>query len=371
MQIKSVRIFIPSFLLVIFFLAGCQSLQRDRLFTSGADEALLTELEAMIVPLDNNPSRSDISAARKKIGELEKSKVKDRNFEGRVAAWSGRLYLIEGKQKEAAAQLKKADTLYPGSIEGRVLAIRLEKDPEKRKKLCEESIKEARGGSFFGQFNEFNIELARVELELHNYREAVAGFDSAFPHMKAVYRTTYQGARDTAWQLRNLDSGSSPKTTGIAIKSSIAWEDVIELSKNETQLLRFLSGGRTMSNAELFKALVERSIIPKSQDITLADFDGIRISPALQDIVLRSGAAWYVWHLLAENRADRSILTRYSSRYPPNRSPIPDLLRNSAFFDAALGCIEREFMSLPDGRNFYGGRTVSGAEFLIMLKKLE
>jgi hypothetical protein len=36
-----------------------------------------------------------------------------------------------------------------------------------------------------------------------------------------------------------------------------------------------------------------------------------------------------------------------------------------------LGCIEREFMSLPDGRNFNGGGTITGAEFLMLLKKLE
>ena len=351
-------------------LAGCQSLQGDRLFTSSADEALLVELAELIVPLDNNPAKNDISAARKKITELEKGKVKDRNFEGRVAAWSGRLFLIEGKSRDAAAQQKKAENLYPGSIEGRVLTIRMEKDPGKRKQLCEESIREARGGSFFGQFNEFNIELARAELELNNYREAAAAFDSAFPHLNPLYRRVYGDARASAWQMRDI-SGTSPKTAAIAVKSTIAWEDVIELSKNETQLLRFLSGGKNMGNAELFRALLDRLIIPKSQDITLAGFDEIKINPGLQDTVLRSGAAWYIWHLLAENRADRSILKRYSAQYPANRSPIPDLIRNSAFFDAVLGCIEREYMSLPDGRNFNGGRTVGGAEFLMMLKKLK
>jgi len=173
------------------FLLGCQSLQRDKLYTSSADEKILAELAELIIPLDKSPSKADINAARKKITELEKSKVKDRNFEGRLAAWSGRLFLIEGKQKEAMAQQKKADSLYPGCTEGRVLAIRLENNPEKRKQLCESSIKEARGGSFFGQFHEFNIELARVELELKNYREAVAAFDSAFPHINPVYRRVY------------------------------------------------------------------------------------------------------------------------------------------------------------------------------------
>jgi len=354
-------------LAVIF--TGCQSLQRDKLYTSSADEASLNLLAEMIIPLDSNPEKSAVSAARKKITELEKSKVKDRNFEGRVAAWSGRLFIIEGKPKDAATQLKKAESLYPGSIEGRVLAIRIEKDPEKRKTLCEESIKEARGGSFFGQFNEFNIELGRVELELHNYREAVAAFDSAMPHLSPVYRSTYGDTRNAAWQLRNLEPGASPKIAEISLKKTISWEDALELSKNETALLRFLSGGRNMSNTELFKALVDRSIIPPSQEITAEDFTGTKISPALRDIVLRAGAAWYIWHLFAENRADRSILTRYSSRYPP-RSPIPDLLRNSVFFDAVLGCVEREFMSLPDGKNFNGGGTVGGAEFLLMIKKI-
>ena len=353
----------------LIYLTGCQSLQRDRLYTSSADEKLLTELAEMIIPLDNDPVKSSISAARKKITELEKSKVKDRNFEGRLAAWSGRLYLIEGKQKEAEARLKKADNLYPGSIEGRVLAIRLEKNPEKRRELCENSIREARGGSFFGQFNEFNIELGRVELELKNYREAVAAFDSAFPHMNSIYRNVYGDARNNAWQLRNLDSETLPKTAEISIKTTITWEDVIELSKNETQLLRFLTGGKNMGNSELFRSLVEKSIIPKSQDITLTNLDETKLSPALRDILLRSGAAWYIWHLLAENLADKSILTRYSSRYQ-SRSPIPDLLRNSLFFDAVLGCIEREYMSLPDGKNFNGGGTVGGAEFLLMLKKM-
>ena len=361
---------IAVFFALLILCTGCQSLQSDRLYTSSADETIFLELLELIVPLDKNPEKNAVNAARKKITELEKSKVKDRNFEGRLAAWSGRLYLIEGKPKEALARQKKAESLYPGSIEGRVLGIRLETDPEKRRELCETSIREARGGGFFGQYNEFNIELARVELELKNYREAIAAFDSAFPHLNPLYRTVYNDDRNIAWQLRNLDPDTSPKTAEISLKRTIDWEDVIELSKNETRLLYFLGGGTTMSTTELFSALVERSIIPASQDMNITTMDDIKLSPALRDMVLRSGAAWYIWHLLAESRADRSILTRYSSRYP-DRSPIPDVLRNSIFFDAILGCIEREFMSLSDGKNFNGRGNVGGAEFLIMIKKIE
>jgi tetratricopeptide (TPR) repeat protein len=368
MRKKLLKSAIPAVIVTTFLLAGCQSLQQDKLYTSLADEGGLAELVELIVPLDKEPSRNAVSAARRRITELEKSSVKDRNFEGRIAAWSGRLFLIEGKPRDAEAQLKKAETLYPGSVEGRVLAIRLETSPEKRRDLCEASLREARGGGFFGQIDEFNIELGRAALELSSYPEAAAAFDSAFPRLNPVYRITYGEARNTAWQLRNLDPAASPKTAEISLRNAITWEDAVELSKNETELLRFLTGGRTMTTAELFKALVDRSIIPQAQDMTITGFAETRLNPTLRDIVLRAGAAWYIWHILAENRADRTILTRYSSRYS-DRSPIPDLHRNSVFFDVVLGCIEREFMSLPDGKNFNGEGTVGGAEFLIMLKK--
>ncbi|MDR1307013.1 MAG: hypothetical protein LBK74_05525 [Treponema sp.] len=353
--------------IAVLLLAGCQSLQRDLLYSSGGDEAGLAEF---IVPLDREAEKSAVDTARKKIGDLEKNNIKNRSFEGRVAAWSGRLFLIEGKTREAEAQFKKAESLYPGSIEGRVLAIRLEGDPEKRSSLCEESLTEARGGGFLGREAEFHIELGRIRMEQKNYREAVAAFDSALPRLGPVYRSTYGDVRNAAWQLRNLDPGTSPQTAEIGLKSSITWEDAITLSRTETALLYFAEGETSLSAADLFALLVQNSVIPPGQDISAVDVSAFTVPPAVYDTVFRSGAAWYLWRLLAENRADKSILTRYSSRYP-DRSPIPDLLRRSIFFDAVLGCIEREFMALRDGRNFNGTGTIGGAEFLLMLKKLE
>jgi hypothetical protein len=35
-----------------------------------------------------------------------------------------------------------------------------------------------------------------------------------------------------------------------------------------------------------------------------------------------------------------------------------------------MGCVESEFISLPDGRNFMPHEPVKGAEFLAMLRKL-
>jgi tetratricopeptide (TPR) repeat protein len=360
----------------LIFLAGCQSMQTDRLYSSGGEAALsaITELEGMIVPLDvktGSERGSAAAAARAKITSLEKGGIQDRNFEGRLSAWSGRLFLLEGKRKDAEAALKKSESLSPGNTEARVLLIRMENDPAVRSSLAEAAITEAGGGSFFGKSGEFHIELALCSLERNLYREAAAAFDTAFPQLSPVYAETYGTMRETAWTLRNLDEGTGGKSAEIALKNEISWDDVLELTIAETELLRFITAGQPWPLNELFGRLYDTSVIPPTQELNVVSlYEGLPGKTARRDTVLRAGAAWYLWHLLAENRGDRSILTRYSYRYP-GRSPIPDLPRDSIFFDAILGCVEREFMALTDGRNFNGTGTVSGAEFLGMIQRLK
>ncbi|MDR0402453.1 MAG: hypothetical protein LBH35_02560 [Treponema sp.] len=355
------------------FLSGCQSMQSDRLYSSGGDLAAIAELENMIVPLDaktGSERRAASEQARAKITSLEKSGVQDRNFEGRLSAWSGRLFLIEGKRREAEAALKKSESLSPGNVEARVLTIRMENDPSVRVGLAEAAIVEAAGGSFFGKSGEFHIELALGLLEQNYYREAAAAFDAAFPQLPPVYAETYETPRENAWALRNLE-GTGGKSAEIALKSEINWEDVLELTGAETELLRFITAGQSWPLNDLYRRLYDTSVIPPTQEINVVSlYEGIPNRTAPRDPVLRAGAAWYLWRLLAENRGDRSILTRYSYHYP-GRSPIPDLPRDSIFFDSILGCVEREFMALTDGRNFDGAGTVSGPEFLGMIKKIK
>jgi tetratricopeptide (TPR) repeat protein len=339
-------------------------MQKDR-FVDISGEAVsrdLVELEEMIVALDGDSS--GVASARKRVAELEKNPPPDTGYRGLLAALSGRLFILEGKAAEAKNKLAEAQSLSPGSVQGIVLAVRLEGDLQKRLAMIDRELGIDAAG-------ELQIERGRVLAELRRYREATAAFDTAFSALGSVYRETYRGARDHAWELRDAEAGMGSSTGAIVEKRGITWADLIELTKNETDLFRFLTAGRDWPAADIFNRLLERSFIPAVQDVAAGQWPAQKPRPDEQ--VTRGGAAYYLWHLYAENRAERGLLSRYSARYAAGqnrRSPIADLPLLSPFFDSIMGCVETEFMSLPDGRNFNPSEAVRGAEMLGILKKI-
>ncbi|MDR1587677.1 MAG: hypothetical protein LBS57_09495, partial [Treponema sp.] len=362
--------------LLIFLLPGCQSIQKDLLIDRPGEERELdmTELERMIVVLDNDDEaaaarRIKISAARRMIGDMEEEAAADADSEARLAAWSGRLSIIEGRYSEAIRQQKLSQSLSPGNTPSIILGIRLEGDPAKRLELIDRELRILPSRTPHGA-GELQIERGRALFELGRFGEAAGAFDAAFAAgLDPVYRETYLRSRDRAWELRNAEGFGG----GIEIleRGGLSWKDCIGIAKTETRLLHFLTAGRDMDEAELFNRLLDRSFIPYTQDITRNEWPLTR--PVINDPIFRSGAAWFVWRLYAEARGDRGILTRYSARYASGsspRSPIADLPPLSPFFDCILGCVETEFMSLPDGRNFRPADPVRGTEMLSMLRKI-
>jgi hypothetical protein len=308
------------------------------------------------------------------IADMEKESAADIAYTSSLAAFSGRLFLLEGKTSDAARELKRSQSFSPANIQGRILAFRLERESSKRLEIIDREIKIEGNTANNNDLGLLRIERGRTLMDLLRFGEAAAAFDAAFASgLDNVYRETYQVYRDKAWELK--DTGTETANLDIMQKSTITWKDFITLAKQETQILRFITAGRNISEADIFKNLVERSFIPYTQDIQVNEWPVS--APRIDEKVTRSGAAFLIWHLYAENRADRGLLTRFSSRYAgrPNqaeirKSPIADIPVLSPFFDSILGCVESEFLSLPDGKNFNPGETVRPAEILTILKKI-
>ena len=365
-------------LIMALFISGCQSLRNELFISSPRDqlELNLIELERMIVAAERPElSRADqqikLAAARKMALDMEKESDADADYAGKLAAWSGRLAILEGRYSEAQRQYRQSRALSQDNLPSILLGIRLEGNPEKRLALIEHELALAGpGASFAPGAGELRIEKGRALLDLHRFSEAAAVFDAAFASgLDSVYLETWRASRDRAWELRYAEAQGG--TFEILRRGGLTWKDCVSLAKTETQLLRFLTAGRDFSEAEIFTRLLERSFIPYTQDVTASEWPVVK--PKIEDPVFRSGAAWFIWHLYAENRADRGLLSKYSARYASGgnpRSPIADLPPLSPFFDSILGCVETELLALPDGRNFHPGEPVRGAELLAILKKM-
>jgi tetratricopeptide (TPR) repeat protein len=367
---KNVSFLAGLLFLLLIFLSGCQSLQRDLVITSPADEELfrdLAELEKTVAVLDaSNPSREDLAAARRRIDAM-RGTVPD-GVQSQLAAWSGRLYLMEGRTSEAQREHRNSRDLSPVNTPQTVLFFRLERDPQKRLALIDEALRAE------PETGEFLLERGRVLLDLNRFSEALAAFDASFILLdaKPFYEEAYKSFRDKAWELRDLRAEGG-RTIEIVGQDEISWRDIIELTKSENaELLRFLTAGRDWQAEDIFSRLLERSFIPATQDVAILDWP--QSKPASREAATRAGAAWFLWHLYAANRGGgQGLLTQYSSRYATirgGRSPIPDLPLLSPYFDSVLGCVESEFLSLPDGRNFIPGEKLRAPEYLAALRRL-
>ncbi|MDR1618072.1 MAG: hypothetical protein LBS06_03360, partial [Treponema sp.] len=128
---------------LLLLLASCQSLRKDFIIPAEeeAGETDMALLEEMIVALDTDFSPGGAAASRAKLAEMEKRAVADTDYAGRLAAWSGRLFLLEGKTADARKQLRASQSLSPGNIQSLVLAARLEGDMQKRLALIDGELR--------------------------------------------------------------------------------------------------------------------------------------------------------------------------------------------------------------------------------------
>ncbi len=335
---------------------SCASFQRDLLAKSAGEAADkdIDSLEKAIAPLEASPAPESIIQARSLVGDLERKGIRDAVFEARLAAWSGRLSLIEGKRADAEKLAKRSRSLLPGDVPGTVLSLRLERDGNLRLEGIEKALLiEPSSGQYL-------LERANTLLELRRYREGVAAFDAAFPLLPGFYEVAWKNERNRAWSLRDLDPSVSADQAALAEKDAITWRDACALAQEAAALPASVKTAKGRGPDALFNHLAAASYIPRAQ-VTKSD-----------DTIDRADAAWFLWHVVAGKAGDPSLLTKYSARFRTgtgSASPVADVPLESPFFDSILGAVEREIMALPDGVNFLPALPVKGADFMGMLAR--
>lgn len=194
-----------------------------------------------------------------------------------------------------------------------------------------------------------------------DYVSAVSSFDEAFLSLADFYRNGYGLLRDECWKMRNVSSENDSDLASLLSLKKISAGQMLLITKDSTDFLYNLTGGKKLSEKELFKKVSESGLLDAAASP----------APSAGSVVNRFLQARFLWNLYNQNKS-LDARTKYSARFSKikMRSPVPDVPVSNPDFDAVLGCVENEFLHLDDGINFNGEKEVSGLEFSESLKKI-
>jgi len=341
-------------LVLTAILGACQTMQSDLTVERLPENAFSTldGYERELVLLEAKPDRDALTGLRGRLAGDTAQPVLERSYAARLAALSGRAALSAGDRAAAERELKKALSLNPEDETARVLEARLERNPAKRLALLESSMNTAESRY------RLQAERGRALLAEGRYADALAAFDESLPFLSDAYEQAFGSERRRALALRDTASPAEGSASYLSDKP-LTLQNMAAMTQGESSLVDFLTGGKTWAAGLLYERLRNGGYYPDS-------------SMAGSATVRRGDAAFYLWHLVANRKNDRTLLARYSERYGGRAypsSPVPDVPLGSPWFDAVLGCVEREIMELPDGRFFFPDDPVTGLEFYRWLKK--
>lgn len=332
-------------------------------------EQKFAELDAKLIFSKNENSMS-FSASQdfiKECNSLLKIAKKGYSNQSNTKAVKARFLALSGKtnlliQNVPAAKkfYSLAQTEYKGDIQAALLAFRLDSS------FSLENFNTNSNDSALIQ-----LEKAILFYEQKDYVQAVANFDSAFISLPEYYKKAYSQLRESSWNLRNLNSKYSDQNKNLLAKSQITVSEMLQITKSETNYIQKIIDSKIKTNSDLYKKAKEFNLITPVS-INEKSLKNEKEPSKENQIVTKSICARFLWNLYCNLKGNPSLANRYSKIYgPKNLTPIPDILPSSPDFDACLGVIENEIMSLEDGTYFFGSTPVSALDFCTYLEKLE
>ena len=302
-----------------FFAISCATLQQDVYTYTEDNNYIYSSIEVyeyQFIKLDSEyclepeaPMQAINNLLKEITTYINSTKVTEPFLIARLRAFEGLLYKMIGKNREAQNSLQEAYSLQKGDSYVQLLSSRLTKSKEEALLQIEKIL------TFDSKNAVLQLEKGKLFYQLKRYDQAVAAIDNAFilfdEEGLSDYREVYTPLKNSAWELN--------KTSELG----------------DTKLL-----------------------------------DGIE----LPDPLTRRFCARFIWNAWVRKNGNQKMFTRYSDKYKKSgrtKSPVADVPVEDEDFDAILGVVEKEFMELPDGRNFYPDEEVTKLEFLTWLKSAE
>lgn len=364
---KTALLFSTAFL---FLMASCSSLQRDISISAEDTEKgeQIIALEKRLISFDcayilNNGKlpegkSKELAVLKKDIdSELSQSHL-DKVVVCRLLALKGRALILDGKNGEAAKIAVQAEKKFNNDVQLMILKRRLN--------IIEDT-------DLFK--DKFDSDTVMIEDAIEHFSEgefdvASGLFDQVFVNPDSMYKSAYQPLREKAWKLRNIETGEKAQAIWAANEMSVL--QMMECAQNQAGLLEFYTAGAKMDSKKLYQTLIKAGLMESASktqtDENVQKKNGISENTKATRIL----AARFLWNLYSTRN---SILkTKYSDKYRSRenaRSPVADVTLENEDFDAVIGTVENEIMSLTDGKNFSPEKSISATDFDTCVKKIK
>jgi len=156
-------------------------------------------------------------------------------------------------------------------------------------------------------------------------------------------------------------------TLRLLSKNEVTIGDMIEITVNESNLLRSVANNLPVSIQELFRTLY-------NQGFFLIKIEGSK-PESVQ--VRNKDFIYYITSLMGRKEGKPELINTYREKYrnigpveSKNRSPIPDIKTDDYYFSSVLVAVERGVIELEDGINFYPDKTITGHDCFKTIKKI-
>jgi hypothetical protein len=344
---------------LLLVLIGCKSVD-DILVRSLNDEAKskIAAIDMLFLEFKTTKDVTLLGKAEVQTADLEKESRNNRFFEAKVIALKCQSSLLKNDLGSVNVLIPEIEKRNPH--EERLFMIRadLEKDAAKKEAIIRQGIEKA------DENNILKLYLADLYFVEGKFRESTAMFDDAFVNLVDDYKLYYKKRRDLAFYFMDHPPGNI-KSVSYLLEDEISVENLIRVTMSELKESRNFLDIKSDSIKDIFEYLKTADYFPAGNGLKLAD----RIK--------RKDIAYFTLRLISKMEKDEGLLKKYhkireyrDSSIETDLSPVPDVKMSDYFYTAVLVLVEREIMDLPDGKNFFPDRTISGLDYLDMLKKL-
>lgn len=302
------------------------------------------QLEILDLRFEKNPR--SISEKRKqisqKISQLKNQDVVSTNYFALLYGLEGEVAQIIGDKvgiRNAVDAIEKSG----GSTEYLViLKSYLEKSTVKRIEILETSIPTPL----------VRLHLAQARFDAGKYAAAVSDFDHALIALPDIYSEYYGETRQLAFHLME-NSNADKEVSGM---KRLNYKQIVSALISETRIFQELWGMEKISHDRVVRELNKMKIFEKNIN--------------LQEECSRSRLAVLLMRLFATENEKNSFIRRCENYKTRNRSPIGDVNFDHPNFVPIIFAVERNFIQLRDGENFFPDEAIGGFEFNDTLKRL-